>query len=317
VPQTPDSFVGTRLEDAICFYDQYGIMPTCLGGLLYTDGYFYAKDQYGIFNLRHPSSLPPKIHVNTHLGSGSDTFYVLSPNIPGINEDINDGYHIGFRWINTVDDYEYVLLDNTAGAAVWKGTTGVAVAGPHAITHIEGGTDQIDGDKLNIDYSPICYSPDISPPEVTSTKELTAHLAGIDDYVCFLGNQDAYLQNEIKHLNSDIVGLDNYFVTPKEHRYLHHLIHFIDEGPALEFASGAYKEMLPIGNPFPTSEIWWVSSAKLKKIVELTITRDSSKKPTIEVWKMYDIDGTTVVETITDTISYSGTFEINRMRTIA
>ena len=50
---------------------------------------------------------------------------------------------------------------------------------------------------------------------------------------------------------------------------------------------------------------------------ELNITRDSQKKPVTEEWKMYDEDGVTVVETVTDTITYSGPFEISRTRTIS
>jgi hypothetical protein len=67
---------------------------------------------------------------------------------------------------------------------------------------------------------------------------------------------------------------------------------------------------------FPTSEIWWESSSKLKKIVELTTTWAGSKI-TAEEWKMYDTDGSTVLVTVTDAISYSGVFETTRTRTIA
>jgi len=52
VPRTPSDFVGPLLEDEIQFYDQYGAMPFGEGGMLYSDGYFYAEDQYGVFNLR-------------------------------------------------------------------------------------------------------------------------------------------------------------------------------------------------------------------------------------------------------------------------
>jgi len=101
-----------------------------------------------------------------------------------------------------------------------------------------------------------------------------------------------------------------------QHKALRHLIHFIDDGPADGFASGAYHEMLPAG-PFPTSYIWWESAAKLKKIVELTITRGQGQRPVTEVWKMYDTDGTTILTTVTDAIVYSGVFETSRTRTIA
>jgi len=101
------------------------------------------------------------------------------------------------------------------------------------------------------------------------------------------------------------------------HAAVRHLVHFIDDGPACGFTSGAYKETLPAGNPFPTQAIWWESASKLKKIVELNVTRDAQKKPTAEQWKMYDTDGSTVLCTVTDSIAYSGIFETTRTRTIS
>jgi hypothetical protein len=37
---------------------------------------------------------------------------------------------------------------------------------------------------------------------------------------------------------------------------------------------------------------------------------------TQEQWKVYDVDGSTVLATVTDSISYSGVFETSRTRTI-
>lgn len=105
-------------------------------------------------------------------------------------------------------------------------------------------------------------------------------------------------------------------LTESGHRTLRQLIHFIDDGPAEGFASGAYKETLPAGAVFPTSIIWWESSSKLKKIVERTLTW-TGVNLTTSVWKVYDTDGSTVLATVTDTISYSGIFETTRTRTIA
>lgn len=105
-------------------------------------------------------------------------------------------------------------------------------------------------------------------------------------------------------------------VTESQHKVLRQLIHFIDDGPACGFASGAFKEILPTG-PFPTSYIWWTDSGKTDKIVELTVTRNAGKFPTVEKWEVYDTDGSTVLCTVTDAITYSGAFEASRTRTIA
>ena len=293
MPRTPDSFPGLRNDEGIRLYDDGYGQPGNEREIRYSDGYFYAMDAYGVFNLRanvHP-------HIYTHVGGGTDSFYVVSIVSPTINEDEDDGYEVGWRWINITDGYEFVLIDKSVGAAIWKNTTLVAggAPDPHASTHIHNGSDKIDGDKLDINFDPTYYTPDTSPVEVDSSEELTAHLAGIDAY---------------------FGELDGYFVGDEEHKTLRHLIHFVDDGPGGGFASGAYKEIAPVGNPWPTSEIWYVSSSKSKKIVELTIVRDNNKKPITETWEMYAPDGTNVLVTVTDTITYQGPFEISRTREI-
>lgn len=113
-------------------------------------------------------------------------------------------------------------------------------------------------------------------------------------------------------------GLTGSGITTSQHRALRQLIHLADEGGPFEgFATGAYQETLPAANPFPTSVIWWTSSAKTSKIVEETITYNGNKTVATDQWKAYDTDGITVLATVTDTISYSGVFETSRTRAIA
>jgi len=38
---------------------------------------------------------------------------------PTVNDDVNSKYRIGYRWLNTSDNTEYLCVDQTAGAAVW------------------------------------------------------------------------------------------------------------------------------------------------------------------------------------------------------
>jgi len=103
-------------------------------------------------------------------------------------------------------------------------------------------------------------------------------------------------------------------ITAEQHKTLRQLIHFIDDGPAEGFTSGAYKETTPSG-PFPTLEVWWESSAKLKKITQLATTWTGAFISQ-EQWKVYDTDGSTCLATVTDAITYSGVFESSRTRTI-
>lgn len=102
-------------------------------------------------------------------------------------------------------------------------------------------------------------------------------------------------------------------LTEEGHKILRQLIHFIDDGPAEGFASGAYREVT--GTVFPTAIIWWESSAKLKKIVERLLTWTGANL-TQDQWKVYDAAGS-LLATVTDAISYSGIFETSRTRTIA
>ena len=97
------------------------------------------------------------------------------------------------------------------------------------------------------------------------------------------------------------------------HNALRQLIHFVDQGPANGFASGAYSESIHSG-ALLTSEIWYDDNTKANKLVSLEITY-SGIFPATETWKMYDSDGSTVLITLVDTITYSGAFEANRTRT--
>lgn len=101
-------------------------------------------------------------------------------------------------------------------------------------------------------------------------------------------------------------------ITEYQHKVLLQLIHFIDEGPAEGFATGATKTVT--GTVFPSQVLW--KRANATKLVEKNITWTGPVPTTIQ-WKMYDTDGATVLATVTDTISYSGPFETGRTRAIS
>ena len=61
------------------------------------------------------------------------------------------------------------------------------LAGAHTTRHITGGADEIDGDKLDIDWAPTYYTPATSPTEADSLDNLTAHLYGIDQELSSAG----------------------------------------------------------------------------------------------------------------------------------
>jgi hypothetical protein len=105
-------------------------------------------------------------------------------------------------------------------------------------------------------------------------------------------------------------------ISSTDHKTLRQLIHLADGGGPFEgFSSGAVMDTGPI--PFPTASIWYVSSARTQKIVEQIVSYNSSSMIISEQWKAYAVDGTTVIATVTDAITYNGVFETTRTRTIA
>lgn len=106
-------------------------------------------------------------------------------------------------------------------------------------------------------------------------------------------------------------------LSARKHENLRQLIHFIDDGPTQSFSNGSFREILPLGDPFPTQVVWWESSSKIRKILETNITRNANKMPYIIEWVLFDSDGTTILESVTDNITYiNGVFEQGRTRTI-
>lgn len=103
-------------------------------------------------------------------------------------------------------------------------------------------------------------------------------------------------------------------ITEAQHRVLRHLIHYMEEGPE----ASSFKET--IGGLFPTEVTWYEDATKAKAIVKKVITRTgtgTNVKPTPIKWKIYDAtDGTTVLFTIIDAITYSGIAEATRTRTL-
>jgi len=84
-----------------------------------------------------------------------------------------------------IDGLTWPSVDGASGEAIITNGAGVLSFGAptpalHAPTHIHLGTDEIDGDKLDIDFVPTNYVRTITGPFTTSVEELTSHLAGID-----------------------------------------------------------------------------------------------------------------------------------------
>lgn len=83
----------------------------------------------------------------------------------------------------TLNPDESVWLEYDSTTSRWRILAGSALAAGialHASTHERAGSDQIDGDHLDIDFTPTNYQPDTTPAEAANVDDLTAHLQGID-----------------------------------------------------------------------------------------------------------------------------------------
>lgn len=107
-------------------------------------------------------------------------------------------------WVkDTIDAVEAAIEDLQSGGGV----------SAHASTHIRGGPDQIDADKLDIDYSPVNYTSSTAVSLTTSTEELTSHLKGLDTAVgnaLSAANTHAsrHIRGGADELDGDLVDID-------------------------------------------------------------------------------------------------------------
>jgi hypothetical protein len=105
-------------------------------------------------------------------------------------------------------------------------------------------------------------------------------------------------------------------ITEHVHKELHQLIHFLDDGPGDEFATTCYKQI--DGQPFPTKITWYTDEAHHYKLFEKEIGRTPPSgtvvKPNPVRYRIYDTDGSTVLDETIDEITYSGIFEVSRKR---
>lgn len=85
--------------------------------------------------------------------------------------------------------------------------------------------------------------------------------------------------------------------------------------PGNTLVNGAFREVLPTGDAFYTSAIWYTSPAKTQKILEELVVRNLTGLPSTITTKYYDIYGNLAL-TVTDTVAYSNLVESTRNRTV-
>lgn len=92
-------------------------------------------------------------------------------------------------------------------------------------------------------------------------------------------------------------------------------------GPFEKYTAGSYRECTYVNRIFPDTITWYENNTKAKKIYEKSFIYNSNKTTHQIIRKVYATDGTTVLATATDTITYgSGSVpkvtEVSRTRII-
>ena len=82
-----------------------------------------------------------------------------------------------------------VRMAAASGAGLTGGGATVLAVDPTAL--ITGGTAEVDGDQIDIDFTPSNYTPATTPAEVTSVDHLSAHLYGIDQQLAAATGENA------------------------------------------------------------------------------------------------------------------------------
>lgn len=110
-----------------------------------------------------------------------------------------------------------LLLDNGSD---WVNASVEGSSFTHASAHITGASDEIDGDKLDVDWDPTYYTPATVNSYSTSADNLTSHLKGIDTAIN--GKSDSnhthtYAAVEHTHEKDEITDFGTYAATNHTH----------------------------------------------------------------------------------------------------
>ncbi|MDP3987433.1 MAG: hypothetical protein Q8P81_04380 [Nanoarchaeota archaeon] len=141
------------------------------------------------------------VYFSSSLGSGSlsDLNYIVS-------------IHDGIPYSNFGYNFEDLLdlsgsrsmegnLQMSGFPIVSASSVNSVVVESHSLRHLYTGSDEIDGDRLGIDYVPTNYTRNGSISEAGNVKDLSAHLSGIDQKLSssltLFGKDNFYAENSI------------------------------------------------------------------------------------------------------------------------
>ncbi len=99
--------------------------------------------------------------------------------LPTITDDHFDGGKNLDRGTTTYGNNDLATIIQAAEVDIDAIETRLTSAEAHEADHIQGGGQEVDGDLLDIDFTPSNYTPTVTAP-ATDADHLTAHLSGVD-----------------------------------------------------------------------------------------------------------------------------------------
>ena len=106
--------------------------------------------------------------------TGATGSYIISDTAPSSPS-------VGNTWYDSTTGKTYIRYnDGSSTQWVEEGNPTSIVVPGHGSSHVRGGSDIIDGDRLTIDYVPTGYTRNAAASGAGNVTDLTAHLSGID-----------------------------------------------------------------------------------------------------------------------------------------
>jgi len=161
----------------------------------------------------------PNAHAASHLNAGADTLTLTDAEIAAANKDgiaaTASMRTLGTGAAQATAGNDARLSDartpsSHAASHQNGGGDEVSVAGlsgtladaqtaaAHTASHVRGGSDEIDGDHLDVDFTPSNYTPATTPAEAANVDDLAAHLQGIDTALATAGGSTVTTTGELE-----------------------------------------------------------------------------------------------------------------------
>jgi len=149
--------------------------PTGSAGANGANGIAGATGATGPTGPTGPAGTNGTIGVNGATGpTGATGSYIISDTAPASPS-------VGNTWYDSTTGKTYIRYnDGSSTQWVEEGNPTSIVVPGHGSSHVRGGSDVIDGDRLTVDYVPTNYTRNASASGAGDVTDLTAHLAGID-----------------------------------------------------------------------------------------------------------------------------------------